>query len=357
VVVNGDVDVDDMRLATADPIGLRLAQERSRGSPKVFDRLTDPGGLDVRGTFYCRRVEGRIQAQPQTQDRDDRDHQREVASSIPLVLAEGSGPTSSSIIIFDCETTGMDRQADQIIELCVQRGLDDAAPGAVTTWRIKPAVPIQPGAQAVHGIAAADLEGCPAFAEVADAIAAAFASADVIVGYNLAFDIEMLQAEYARLALPAPDFTRKQVVDAFRLWQQFEPRSLQHAHVRFVGNGFTDAHSASADVAATARVLAGMLDHFNLAGRDWSQIASVCDPSDHKSWVGPSRHLRWSRDRERIVLAFGEHVGIEIAELDPVALATLAQDAELPSHVREVCRAACEQPADTLIAWVRERFG
>src|SRR5262249_40380611 len=156
------------------------------------------------------------------------------------------------IVVFDCETTGTDRLNDQVIELCIQRGLGDGAPSQ--TWRIRPAVPIHPGAQAVHGIALADLEGCPAFAAVADEIAAVFDETDVIVGYNIAFDIDMLQAEYTRIGKAMLDLTGKKVVDAFRLWQQCEPRSLQHAHLRFVGAGFEAAPTAPADVAATGRV-------------------------------------------------------------------------------------------------------
>jgi DNA polymerase-3 subunit epsilon len=177
------------------------------------------------------------------------------------------------IVVFDCETTGTDRANDQIIELCVQRGLDE--PADMVTWRIKPAVPIHPGARAVHGIAIEDLEGCPVFADLADTIERVFAEADVIVGYNVAFDIEMLQAEYARIGRAPVDLAGKQIVDAFRLWQQFEPRSLQHAHQRFVGGQFEAAHSASADVAATGRVLAGMLKHFKLDDQDWSSIAAL----------------------------------------------------------------------------------
>jgi DNA polymerase-3 subunit epsilon len=188
-------------------------------------------------------------------------------------------PASPTVIIFDCETTGTDRVHDQIIELCIQRGLTDDVPAADRrTWRIKPAVAIHPGAQAVHGIKEEDLADCPAFADVADEIAEAFATADVVVGYNIVFDIEMLQAEYARMGRPPLDFTSKKIIDAFRLWQQCEPRSLQHAHQRFVGNAFEAAHTASADVAATGRVLVGMLRTFALDGQDWDEIATKAAP-------------------------------------------------------------------------------
>ena len=197
---------------------------------------------------------------------------RESSAPAPA-LAEGSAPivTPVRIVVFDCETTGTDFVADQVIELCVQHGLDAGAPSQV--WRIKPSAPIHPGARALHGISEEDLATCPTFADLADEIAAVFATAEVIVGYNIAFDIDMLQAEYARLGRPSLDLSDKKIVDAYRLWQKFEPRSLQHAHQRFVGEGFASAHSASADVAATGRVLSGMLRHYGLSGMDWDDLA------------------------------------------------------------------------------------
>lgn len=182
---------------------------------------------------------------------------------------------ATRIAVFDCETTGIDPNHDQVIELCVQHGLAEDA--RRTTWRIRPSVPIHPAAQAVHGIALADLAACPTFADIADEVAAAFASVDVFVGYNIAFDIDMLQSEYRRLGRPPLELAGKKIVDALRLWQQFEPRSLQHAHRRFVGDSFAQAHSASADVAATGRVLSGMLRQFKLDEADWTKIASMCE--------------------------------------------------------------------------------
>jgi DNA polymerase-3 subunit epsilon len=259
------------------------------------------------------------------------------------------------IVVFDCETTGTDRVHDQVIELCVQMGIGDDAPSRV--WRIKPAVPIHPGAQAVHGISAAELADCPAFIAVADEVAAVFADADVIVGYNLAFDIDMLQAEYNRLGRAPIDWAAKLVVDPFRLWQKCEPRSLQDAHRRFVGDEFSAAHSASADVAATGRVLSGMLRNFKLEHQDWAQIASVCDP-ERASWLGPSRHLRW--DAEIIVVGFGKYAGMplhEIASGPDRSFLRWVLEKDFPPHVMDVCRAALEMQRDQLVDWARARFG
>jgi DNA polymerase-3 subunit epsilon len=278
-----------------------------------------------------------------------------VPTPVPLPEpAPAVAPPLPRIIVFDVETTGTDKLRDQIIELGIQCGLDDG--GESWTWRFRPDVPISPGAQAVHGISAADLDGCPRFAERADEIAALFASADVIVGYNLAFDIDMMQSEYDRLGRAPIDFAGKTIVDAFRLWQQCEPRSLQHAHRRFVGDGFAAAHSASADVAATARVLRGMLATFELADRDWTAIATVCDPN-RASWIGPSRHLQWQGDA--IVFGFGRHQGtpvVELARSSPDYLEWIVNK-DFPAHVCEVCREAMARSEAELVDWVRARFG
>jgi DNA polymerase III subunit epsilon len=280
-----------------------------------------------------------------------------VLTSVPAI-SPGDAPR---IVIFDCETTGTDRVQDQVIELCIQHGLADDAPSQ--TWRIKPTVPIHPGAQAVHGIALADLEDCPPFANVADEIARVFACADVIVGYNLAFDIDMLQAEYTRLGRLMIDLGGKKIIDPFRLWQQCEPRSLQHAHQRFVGNGFAAAHSAGADVAATGRVLSGMLRAFDLAGADWDAIATRCDPqrsaswAGRASWVGPSRHLRWEGDV--VVLGFGKYSNAPLHQLaagPDRSFLRWVVERDFPVHVGEVCRAALDLPGEEFLAWARGRF-
>ncbi len=262
-------------------------------------------------------------------------------------------------MLFDVETTGTDRRRDQVIELCMQLGLEGEH--GVRTWRFKPTVTIHPGAQAVHGISIEDLADCPAFATRCDEITAMFARADVIIGYNLAFDIDMLRAEYERAGVAAPDFTQKTIVDPFRLWQQCEPRSLQHAHRRFVGDSFAAAHSASADVAATGRVLRGMLREFQLEDKGWTQIAGVCDPraGDGVRWVGPSRHLFWD-DAQVIIMAIGKHSGTAVHELarsrDRGFLRWML-DRDFPGHVVEIVRQSLALPGDEFLTWARRRYG
>lgn len=260
------------------------------------------------------------------------------------------------IIVFDVETTGTDRRRDQVIELCMQLGLE--ADAESLTWRMRPRVPISPGAQAVHGISMSDLADAPPFAAYADRVRTLFGRAHVLIGYNMSFDIDMLQAEYERLRQPPLDLRNKKIVDAFRLWQQCEPRSLIHAHQRFVGDSFAEAHSATADVAATGRVLQGMLEAFGLDDRDWSGIASVCEP-ERATWVGPSRHVRWTPDGT-LVVGFGKHGGTPmhvLARNDNGGYLRWMLSKDFPPHVLAICAKALEMSRDELHDWARRTFG
>ncbi len=258
------------------------------------------------------------------------------------------------ILIFDVETTGTDKKVDQIIELCGQFGLEASA--TRRTWRMRPQVPIHPGAMAVHGITIEDLQDAPPFSEVADELRTVFASVQMLVGYNVRFDIEMLQAEYQRLGQPHLDLSEAYVVDPFRLWQRCEPRSLMHAHRRFVGEEFDAAHSASADVAATGRVLQGMVENFEL-GSDWEQIADICDP-ERKNWIGGTHHVTRSETGDA-VLGFGKHYGVILSDIAAGPDADYLQwlvGSDFPLHVREICSKALELDAARFASWVAEEY-
>lgn len=259
-----------------------------------------------------------------------------------------------NILIFDVETTGTDKQRDQVIELCAQFGLGDEAKS--TTWRIRPDVAIHPGAQKVHGISMEDLREAPTFAEVADELRGLFANVQMLVGYNIRFDIDMVQAEFQRLRQEPLDLSNTYIVDPFRLWQRCEPRSLMDAHKRFVGGEFEAAHSASADVSATGRVLLGMVEAFDL-GSDWEAVADICEPA-RKLWIGGTHHVQWSEEGIATV-GFGKHFGISLSELAHGPNRSYLEwlvGSDFPSHVRAICSKALQLTPEELTSWLAETY-
>ena len=244
------------------------------------------------------------------------------------------------VVVLDVETTGKERATDQIIEMCLRFGLGPDA--EARTWRIRPEVPIHPEALSVHGITMEALASCPLFSDVVAEFLPLIVAADVLVGYNVAFDLDMLQAELARAGMPPLSFAGRQIVDVLRLWHHVEPRTLVAAHAKFCGETLVDAHQAAVDVAATARVLSSMLATFGLLDKPWPEIATISDPfANRAAWLGSSPHIQWD-ESGAVVFGFGKYKGQQVANADGGFLRwVLAKD--FPPHVHKICRVALER--------------
>jgi DNA polymerase-3 subunit epsilon len=250
-----------------------------------------------------------------------------------------------SIILLDCETTGTDVHKDQIVEICIQFGLS----GESKVRRIKPTIAIPAEASKVHGITAADVADCPAFSKVARSIAEIIDGADVIVGYNVAFDLDILGAEMERAGLPRPNLDAKKVVDVLRLWHHLEPRTLAAAHEKFCGSVLDGAHAANEDVAATGRVLVGMVGG-DPTNWNWSELAEKANPFEKRAaWIGPSHHIQWTDAGPAIM--FGKHRGTLLEKVDSGFLHWVIGK-DFPAHVKEICEVALNGN----LAAISERF-
>jgi len=105
-------------------------------------------------------------------------------------------------IILDTETTGIDARDHRVIEIgCLE--VEDYIPTGRTFYQlINPDRPIDPDAERVHGISAAQLHDKPRFAEICDELLGFIGDA-VVVAHNAAFDRGFINAELARLRRPA----------------------------------------------------------------------------------------------------------------------------------------------------------
>lgn len=87
----------------------------------------------------------------------------------------------------DTETTGLDA-CDQIIELAIV----DSAGVTHFESRLRPTVPIDPGAIDVHGISLEELASCPTWPEISGQVQAILSSRPVII-FNAEFDMRLLR--------------------------------------------------------------------------------------------------------------------------------------------------------------------
>ena len=175
-----------------------------------------------------------------------------------------------SLILFDTETTGLvksaespDRIQPRLIQFYGMR-CNPANPEEILETLeilVDPKIPrsewkvIKEIGEDGSKISAEDLVGAPTFPEALPRLQAFFLGAATICAHNLTFDLQMLHSELKRLdavtRFPWPPH-RICTVEAS---EQISGRrmNLTDLHTYLFGEGFGDAHLASADVKAMHR--------------------------------------------------------------------------------------------------------
>lgn len=223
------------------------------------------------------------------------------------------------LLFFDIESTGLNIASDSIIELCFVKIM----PGneqRVKTWRVKPwdyehncQRPINPSAQAVHGISAEDLADCPTFCQIADEVVAWLSDSD-LAGFNSAkFDLPLLAEEIERVRrwtqkeLPV-DLHQMRMVDVQNIFHAMEPRTLKAAYMFYCGKDLENAHAAEADTLATYEVLKGQLDKYEGDPRIGNNVEKLAKFSTKQRIVDYAGRLILN-DKDEPVVSFGKHKG------------------------------------------------
>jgi DNA polymerase III subunit epsilon len=220
-------------------------------------------------------------------------------------------PLERPLVFFDLETTGLSIGEDRIIELALIR----LSPGGDVLERVRrfnPGIPIPADATAVHGISNADVAEEPPFASVARSLADLLEGCD-LAGFNIrGFDLPMLRAEFARAGVSFEAKGRK-VIDVQVIYHQEEPRNLSAAYRFYMNRTLEDAHSALADIRATAAVLGAQLDRYAHLPRDLAGLDAYCEEA--RPLEQGIRH--WFSEEEGGALRFrkGRHRGRTLEEV------------------------------------------
>tara|TARA_B000000532_G_scaffold89832_1_gene71875 strand:- start:7585 stop:8391 length:807 start_codon:yes stop_codon:yes gene_type:complete len=240
----------------------------------------------------------------------------------------------STIIAFDLETTGTNTSTDQIVQIAYGYYEKGELRNTVTKL-FKPTIAINPGAQRVHGISMEKLQNEPYFKSDAAEIRDIFSKADGLMGYNVGFDISVIQAEFERAGVPKLDLNNIGIYDAYLIWTKHEGRSLSHAVERFLGKPMEGAHDALADITATANVFDKMVEEFSLNNHTEKDFTAIF--KGNKIDFGGT--FRWE-DGE-IVLGIGKHKGtraVDVASKNNYLQWIMKSD--FPSDAKAIARKA-----------------
>jgi DNA polymerase-3 subunit epsilon len=204
---------------------------------------------------------------------------------------------------YDLETTGVDVETARIVTACVATVGDGDTRAA--TWLADPGVEIPAEATAIHGITTAHARehGQPAdgvSSGVEQRLIAAWAAGLPVVGFNVAYDLTVLDRELRRhhgrpLAIEGP------VVDPLVIDRHYDryrrgSRKLD-AMCAHYGVPLDGAHDAETDAVAAARLAwrqARMYPH--LAGWGLAELTAA-QASWHAEWAAEFRRYLTARGR------------------------------------------------------------
>ncbi len=124
-------------------------------------------------------------------------------------------------IVFDTETTGLSFSAgDRIVEIGCVEMINRCETGQVFHAYFNPERPMDPGAQAVHGLGDAFLADKPRFADAVEALLEFIGDAPMIA-HNAGFDFAFLNGELGKCARPLVCRTR--MIDTLMLARTRHP--------------------------------------------------------------------------------------------------------------------------------------
>jgi DNA polymerase III subunit epsilon len=152
-------------------------------------------------------------------------------------------------IVLDTETTGIDHsKGHRIVELGAIELVNHIPSGRTFHAYIDPQREMPSDAEAIHGLTTRFLKGKPLFSAIAGDFLAFIGDASLVI-HNAAFDVGFLNAELARLNMPA--LLPERIVDTLILARQkhpMGPNSLDALCKRYgIDNSKRDKHGALLD--------------------------------------------------------------------------------------------------------------
>lgn len=241
------------------------------------------------------------------------------------------------LVIFDLETTGTDPRTDRIVELAALKiEVDGQKESRVR--RINPERPIPPGATAVHGIRDEDVIDAPPFRAVAKGLVEFLGNSD-LGGFNISrFDIPLLERELNDCGMDLGTADRR-IVDSMTIFHRMEPRDLSAALKFYLGKEHHDAHSAEADVEATADILAAQLERYEELPDEISELHAW---QIRRPPGAVDQHGKFVWQEGEAAFGFGKHSGKtlrEVADQAPDYLSWIAKS-DFPADARAIVKEA-----------------
>ncbi len=185
------------------------------------------------------------------------------------------------VISLDLETTGLRPKTDRVVQIGAADPFDES-------WQmdmlVNPGIAIPPLSTAIHHISDDDVAAAPQLPSLLPRLREAI-SAKVVIGYNIGFDLSVLQAEAERHGLewqPPPALCLRQLAGVVLGDQTMLMLGDLQALAVHYGVSEADRHTALGDALMTGRIYKKMIADLNARsvltlGDAWRAVAGLDD--------------------------------------------------------------------------------
>ena len=219
-----------------------------------------------------------------------------------MLHTENNIQLTRALAYIDTEWTDLNPDTRRIISIAITRFNTDGSQQSAY-WLVNPKSSISEQSSKIHGINKRHVAGQPEFRAIANDVEKMLEDAD-IAGYSVTNDIEILEKEMA-IARKKWTASGRHIIDAYRLWQVREPRTLSDAYRRFVGPipEETQAHDARDDVAMTIAIVNAMQQ---------GKTSAELHEEAHPNLVDPAGKFR--KEDCVTVYNFGPYRGLPVSD-------------------------------------------
>ena len=215
------------------------------------------------------------------------------------------------LAVFDLEATGLNINADRIVEIAIVRLDPD---GKKTTYcrKINPEMPIPAESTAIHGISDDDVKDAPTLAQALQEIETFIENCD-LAGFNSnKFDLPLFAEELLRVGSEL-DLAHRKHIDVQNIFHKMEQRTLSAAYQFYCGKELLNAHSALADTEATFEVLEAQIDKYPSLENDVNFLATFSLYGDVER-VDFTGRLAFN-EQKSVIYNFGKHKGKTVEQV------------------------------------------
>lgn len=172
--------------------------------------------------------------------------------------------TLQNFVALDLETTGLDFDKDEIIEVALVR-FENGTPAGTLDFLVRPQQVVRPFIYGLTGIDPHELAAAPVFADVAGKVRQ-FIGDLPVVAHNAQFDSKFLRSAFAKVGIPLDEHPFLDSLTASRIaWQEVANHRLETL-IGYLGIERASAHRALPDALACGELFCKAQDVFAQMG-------------------------------------------------------------------------------------------